>query len=171
MKRLLIVMLLAVSTAAFGALLESQMRSEFRAEHRVGTAIDSPVYDDAHRYSFGTATGQADLIYHGSFAIASGAALTLTLNDGSLTDSFGAPASFARVIGLSIVSDGSTTLTVGGTFNGWGGLAVLPADASMMLMHPTGSGWATSAASATITITNDSTGTGTVMLWLLGKSA
>jgi len=171
MKRLLIILLLAVSTAAFGALLESQMRSEFRAEHKVGTAIDSPVYGAAYRYSFGTATGQADLIYHGSFVVASGAALTLTLNDGSLADAFGAPASFSRVIGLSIVSDGATTLTVGGTFNGWGGPVVLPADASMMLMHPTGAGWTTSAASATITITNDSTGTGTAMIWLLGKSA
>jgi hypothetical protein len=157
-----------VCACAFGA-LETSVINRFAADHYSGTAIDSPRYEEHYRWSEGTATGQADLLYHASLTVATSSAATLTLNDGSLTDAFGSPASFARIIAFCFVADGAP-VAVGGTFDGWGSASLLDS-ASVLIISPDDAGYPTSASSATITLTNTGTAAATVRVWLLGKSS
>lgn len=177
---LLLVALLLCSCAAIAATLESSVEIICSSDlvsstGLVGEARDNLRYRLYRYWSDGTGTGSADVVWHSSRTLASGASEDIDIR-GSLTNAIGGAAVFARVYAMTVENVGTTTLVVGGhptaAFDPTLAAISLIGSATLQLCAPTTAGWPTIAgASDTIRVTNGSGATGTYKIWLIGKSS
>lgn len=174
MKRLLWVLAaLALAVTVWGASLESSLEIISQSDLVNGDAREDLRFRIWRQFPSGTATDQADIIYHADLTLASGASADLCLSDGTLKNGLGLAASYAHVLAITLENNGTTTLTLGGhatkAFDPWGSTVSIVGSGVFLMAAPVSDGWDVGA-SDTIKVLNSSGGTGTYEIWILGKS-
>ena len=175
------VVLLCLVTPAARAALSSSVQvtvaSDFTASLGLSNPRDKLNLTVSRPFGNGTDTAQADLVWHDSRTLTSGANESLDLA-GTLTDAFGTTVTFAKVKSLVIENtSASMTITIGGAAaNGFatfvGAAAntiVLPPLGVLVLVSPTG--FAVTAGTADLLKITNSSGSSTVYrIWINGSS-
>jgi hypothetical protein len=165
---------LAIAVTVWGSTLESSIEIISHSDLVNGDARENLRFRQWRQFPSGTATDQADIIYHATGSIASGASSTLCLSDGSMLNGLGLAASYAHVLAVTMVNTATTTLILGGhatkAFDPWGSTISMVGSAAFHMHAPVSDGWDVGA-SDTLKILNSSGGTGTYEIWILGKSS
>ena len=181
MKKMLIVLMLCIASAAYCGLTSSIAVETFSLQtgDAVGdsTPADRYLYDVLADFTDGSGDDQAELIYKAALSIGPGASQTLDMFSG-LSDTYGDSLSFATVKAFVIYNNSaSQTLTIGsGTYplTPWSNIST-----STLTIEPSGSflyisphdGYAVATGSAqNFHFENDAGATCAARLFILGTS-
>ena len=182
MKLILLLVLILVAVSANADLYSEILLSIDSTDVRnvgVGYVTDHQQFRESRILTNGVSTNtpQADIVWHSSRILASGASESLDLR-GGLVDTFGNAVDFVRVRGIMALNLGTTTIALGGDpagplssiFSVATGGILLPGSGSLLLFSPI-LGYSVSTDTADLLrVDNAMGGTGSYKIMVLGNN-